>query len=58
VREGDVLGTLFDPYTFEDLETLRAPVDGLLYITRRSGPVRAGGHAYSIADLEGSRWIQ
>ncbi len=57
VKKGEVLGTLFDPYTFEDLETLRSPVDGILYITRRSGPVEAGSHAYAVADLEMSRWI-
>jgi len=58
VKAGEVLGTVFDPYTFDDLETLQAPVDGILYIARRSGPVRAGGHAYSIADLQQSRWIE
>jgi predicted deacylase len=58
VKAGEVLGTVFDPYTFEDLETLQAPVDGILYIARRSGPVRTGGHAYSIADLQQSRWIE
>jgi predicted deacylase len=57
VKEGEVLGTLFDPYTFEDLETLHSPVDGILYITRRSGPVEAGSHAYAVADLQVSRWI-
>lgn len=57
VREGEVLGTLFDPYTFEDLETLCAPVDGILYITRRSGPLEAGSHAYAVADFQMSCWI-
>ena len=57
VEEGDLLGTLFDPYTFEETETLRAPIDGILYIARRSGPVRAGGHAYSVADYAVSHWI-
>ncbi|MCZ7569746.1 MAG: succinylglutamate desuccinylase/aspartoacylase family protein [Ardenticatenaceae bacterium] len=57
VREGETLGTLFDPYTFEDLETLRSPVDGILYITRRSGPIEAGSHAYAVADFHNSRWI-
>jgi predicted deacylase len=56
-KKGEVLGTLFDPYTFEDLETLRSPVDGILYITRRSGPVEAGSHAYAVADFQTSRWI-
>lgn len=58
VREGTALGTLFDPYTFEELETLRSPVDGILYITRRSGPVEAGAHAFAVADLRLSRWIE
>ena len=58
VQEGDVLGTVFDPYTFEEVETLRSPVNGILYITRRSGPVNAGGHAYAVADYAISRWIE
>lgn len=58
VEKDEVLGTLFDPYTFEDLETLRSPVDGFLYITRRSGPVEAGSHAYAVADGESARWIE
>jgi predicted deacylase len=57
VNEGEVLGTVFDPYTFEELETLRTTVDGILYIARRSGPIAAGGHAYSVADFNGSQWI-
>ena len=57
VKKDEVLGTLFDPYTFEDLETLYSPVDGILYITRRSGPVEAGSHTYAVADFQMSRWI-
>jgi len=57
VKKGEVLGQLFDPYTFESLETLSSPVDGILYITRRSGPVEAGSHAYAVADFDMSRWI-
>jgi predicted deacylase len=57
VEENEVLGTVFDPYTFEELETLRSPVEGILYITRRSGPVDAGSHAYAVADFAISHWI-
>jgi predicted deacylase len=57
VKKGEVLGTLFDPYTFKDLEQLTSPVDGILYITRRSGPVEAGCHAYAVVDMSGSHWI-
>lgn len=57
VQEGEMLGTIFDPYTFEELESLHSPVDGILYITRRSGPVEAGSHAYAVADFAISHWI-
>jgi predicted deacylase len=57
VQEGEVLGTLFDPHTFEDLETLHSPVEGILYITRRSGPLEAGSHAYAVADFQMSHWV-
>lgn len=58
VKAGDTLGTVFDPHTFAEVETLTAPVDGVLYMTRRSGPIEAGGHAYAVADLEGAVWIE
>lgn len=57
LKAGDELGTVFDPHTFEELETIQAPIDGILYMARRSGPIEAGGHAYALADYEGSRWI-
>lgn len=57
VHAGDVLGTLFDPYTYKEIEKLVCPTDGVLYLTRTSGPVEAGGHAYAITGYEGSRWV-
>jgi predicted deacylase len=57
VRAGDLLAELFDPYTFEVVETLRAPADGLVYMARRPGPVEAGAHAFAVAAEEGSRWV-
>jgi predicted deacylase len=57
VKAGQELGWLFDPYTFEKLETLRSPVDGILYISRRSGPLEAGAHAFAVADYNKSHWI-
>ncbi len=57
VSEGQVLGTVFSPYAFKELETLHATADGILYIARRSGPISAGGHAYSVADFQLSHWI-
>lgn len=57
VKKGDVLAEVFDPYTLEVVEQLISPVDGLVYMTRRSGPVEAGAHGYSIADTSQAKWI-
>ncbi len=57
VSQGDLLGVVFDPYTFEELEQLLAPADGVLYSCRTSGPIEAGSHAYAVAAYEGGRWI-
>jgi hypothetical protein len=57
VHEGQLLGTVFDPYSFEVIEQLRAPADGILYMCRISGPIKAGGHAYAVTGYEGARWV-
>lgn len=57
VREGDLLAEVIDPYTLEVVERIESPVDGLVYMTRRSGPVEAGYHGFSIADKSQARWI-
>jgi predicted deacylase len=58
VKKGDVLAEVFDPYTFEVVEQVTSPVDGIVYMTRASGPVEAGYHGYSIADTAQARWIE
>ena len=57
VREGDLLGTVLNPYTFEEVERLYVPADGVLYLCRTSGPVEAGSHAYAVTAYEGAHWI-
>jgi predicted deacylase len=57
VKKGDVLAEVFDPYTLEVVEQLISPVDGIVYMTRHSGPVEAGAHGYSIADASQSKWM-
>ncbi len=56
VRKGELLGTVFDPYTFEPLEDITSPADGILYMARRSGPVDPGAHAYAVGSLQGAEW--
>ncbi len=58
VTEGEVLGTVYDPYTLEEMEQLKAPADGLLYMCRVSGPIEAQGGGIAVADLEGSKWVE
>ncbi len=57
VRKDDLLGTVFDPYSFAETERIVAPVDGILYVSRTSGPIEAGGHAYAVTAYEGSHWV-
>jgi predicted deacylase len=57
VSEGDLLARVFDPYTFEQLEEIRAPVDGLVYFMRTSGLVHAGSRGFSIAPFSTGEWI-
>ena len=57
IKAGTVLGTLFDPYTFEQLQQLTAPVDGRLFFSRYSGTVDAGTKAYAIAKEDASTWL-
>lgn len=52
VREGELLGRIVSPTTFDVLEELRAPCDGVLFYTCRSYMVRPGGWAFGIADTE------
>lgn len=58
VQAGDLLGGVYSPYTFELLEELRAPADGLLFYCARSYPVDPGDWAFGVAETEGARWIE
>lgn len=58
VKAGTVLGNVFDAYTLEAIEEITAPVDGILYMTRRSGPVHAGWHAYGLAEGSNIQWVK
>lgn len=57
VKQGDLLGTVFDVHSFEVVDRLCAPADGILYKCRVSGPVEAGGLGYGVTAYEGARWV-
>jgi len=58
VREGETLGTIYSPYTLEELEEVKAPCDGLVYACRVSGPVEPQNELLAVADFDGSEWIR
>jgi len=58
VSKGEVLGTIYDPYTLKELEQLKAPADGLLYACRVSGLIEAQSEALAVADFEDSKWME
>ncbi len=58
VEKGEVLATVYDPYTLEELEQLKAPVDGLLYMSLVSGLIEAQGYGIAVADYKDSKWIE
>jgi predicted deacylase len=54
VSEGDLLGRVWDPFTFEYIEDLRAPVDGVLGMVATAHPARPGDWAYLVFEVEGA----
>ena len=48
------------PYTFEELQRLEAPSDGLLTLMARTYPVRPGDWAFGVADTSHpeSNWVE
>jgi predicted deacylase len=59
VAEGELLGCIVSPFTFETLEELTAPFDGYLAYWARSYPIRPGEWAFAVIprNHEGTRWI-
>lgn len=51
VKQDELLGQVVSPYTFEVLEELRAPTDGVLICVARVYPVQPGSWSFSAADL-------
>jgi predicted deacylase len=58
IEEGELLGTVVSPYTFEEVERLESPGRGILFYTARTYPVRPGDWAFGVIDLSDpdTRW--
>lgn len=58
VEEGEVLGEMIDPYSYQLLEEIKSPVKGVLFFIRLSGPIEAGNKGFAIAKLDAGRWVR
>jgi predicted deacylase len=58
VSEGEVMGTVYNPYSFEELEQVKSPCDGLIYACRVSGLVNPQSEVLAVADYRDSKWIE
>jgi len=57
IEKNEHLADVIDPETFEVLEELRSPGEGVLFYTCRDYMVRPGGWTFGIADMKSSRWL-
>jgi predicted deacylase len=60
VKQGELLARVLSPYTFEELERLEAPSDGILTLMARTYPVQPGDWAFGVADTSApsSEWVE
>jgi len=60
VKKGELLARIISPYTFEELQRLEAPSEGVLTLMARTYPVRPGDWAFGVADTthEESSWVE
>lgn len=58
IEKDEHLADIIDPETFEVLEEIRSPGEGVLFYTCRNYMVRPGGWTFGIANIEKSKWIK
>lgn len=51
VSKGDQVGRVISPHTFEVLETLTSPVDGIVFLLSRSNMIHPGEWGFAVVDL-------
>jgi predicted deacylase len=54
VKAGQLLGRVYDVQTFAQLEELRSPCSGILYVVRAYGPTQPGDWAYVVGEERGA----
>ncbi len=58
IAKDEHLADVIDPETFEVLEEIRSPGEGVLFYMCRDFMSRPGGWTFGIADIEKSKWIK
>jgi predicted deacylase len=60
VKENQLLAVVKSPYTFETVDELRSPCDGVIFIACRHQPVRPGDFSFSVIDTTDaqSQWLR
>jgi predicted deacylase len=60
VKAGEVLGRIISPFSFETIEELVSPVDGVLSFWARNYPIRPGEWAYGVVPIDhpGTRFVE
>jgi predicted deacylase len=59
VTKGQVVGRVISPHTFEVLETLVSPVDGLVFLLSRGNMVHPGEWGFAVVDFHDpeTEWV-
>ena len=59
VKRDQLLARVIDPKTFQVLEELRSPCDGMIFYGCRNYMVRPGGWVFGVANMEHdcSKWV-
>jgi predicted deacylase len=52
VKAGELLGRIISPFSFESIEELISPADGLLTFWARNYPIRPGEWAYGVVPID------
>ena len=58
IEKDEHLADVVDPETFEILEEIRSPGEGVLFYTCRNFMSRPGGWTFGIADIKNSKWVK
>jgi predicted deacylase len=57
VKKDQPLGYTFNPQTFDVVDEMKSPYDGLLYSIRARGPIALGEWSYLVGEKSKAKWL-